>query len=248
MLNIKLEIEYDGTDFCGWQIQNRSQAKKASIQEVLEKALHKILQEKVRVIGSGRTDAGVHALGQIANFKTESKIPLKNIQRALNSILPSSVSIKNITSVKNSFHSCDSAKSKTYRYIILNRKTPSAFRNKFSWHIPYELDLKLMRSDARALVGRHNFKSFCASGSGAKTTVRTIKRLLVRRSSGILTIDIEADGFLYNMVRNIVGTLVEIGRGKIKKGSLCKILKAKNRTLAGPTAPARGLFLVRVEY
>ena len=270
--NIKLEIEYDGTNYAGWQIQNSRQSPVASrqsrtIQETIEGALQRILQEKVKLIGSGRTDAGVHALGQVANFKTNSSLPLANIQKALNSLLPEDISIKKINPVEEDFHSRYQAKSKIYRYIILNSDFPSVFLNKYAWHIPYKLNLKLMQSEARYLLGRHDFKSFCASASNVKTTVRTIKKISINTirytlyaiRSPLIAIDIEADGFLYNMVRNITGTLVDIGRGRFsrssgippragKKGSIKKILLAKDRRLAGSTAPAKGLFLSQVNY
>lgn len=254
MRNLRLEIEYDGTNYAGWQRQkgHRSQAaghKSKTIQETIEKTLRIILQEKVKVIASGRTDAGVHALAQAANFKTKSKLPLANIQKALNSLLPEDISIKDISKARKDFHSCYSAKSKTYRYVILNSSVKSAFLNKWTLQVPYKLNMRLMRQEARALLGRHDFRSFCASGSTAKTTTRTIQNISIKTPDyPLIIIDIEADGFLYNMVRNIAGTLFEIARGRFKKGSMKKILLAKDRKLAGPTAPARGLFLVKVNY
>lgn len=254
MRNLRLIIEYDGTNYAGWQIQKSPQPK--TIQETIEKALQKILQEKVKVIGSGRTDAGVHALAQAANFKTKSKLPPANIQKALNSLLPEDISIKAISEVKEDFHSCYSAKSKTYRYVILNSSVKSAFLNKWTLRVPYKLNMRLMRQEARALSGRHDFRSFCASGSTAKTTTRTIQNIAIKTIRypllcicyPLIIIDIEADGFLYNMARNIAGTLVELARGRYKGESIKKILRAKDRKLAGPTAPARGLFLVKVQY
>ena len=262
MRNIKLIIEYDGTNYAGWQIQKSPQSivhspQTKTIQETIEKVLEKILQEKVKVTGSGRTDSGVHALAQTANFRTSSPLPVSKIQKALNSLLPKDISIKEAEEADKDFHSRYSAKSKTYRYFILNSETRSAFLNKYAWHIPYRLNVSLMRKEAGALLGRHDFKSFCASGSSVKTTVRTIKKISVKEalspqlsalSSPAIIIEIEANGFLYNMVRNIVGTLVEIGRGKFPEGNLKKILLAKNRKQAGPTAPAQGLFLVEVKY
>ena len=259
MRNIKLEIEYEGTDFRGWQIQNSHRSSVAghrsrTIQETIEAVLAQILQEKVKAIASGRTDSGVHAFSQVVNFKTSAKFPLIKIKKALNSLLPEGISVKKISSALDSFHSCRSARYKTYRYIIANSESPQVFLRKFSWHIPYKLDVPLMRQEARVLSGRHDFKSFCASGSSAKTTVRTIKKISIKISrlpplgGNLILIDIKAGGFLYNMARNIVGTLVEIGRGRIKKRSLGKILHSKDRKKAGPTAPARGLFLAKVTY
>ncbi|MEK6567260.1 MAG: tRNA pseudouridine(38-40) synthase TruA [Candidatus Omnitrophota bacterium] len=261
MRNIKLIIEYDGTNYAGWQIQNSSQfaahsSQKKSIQETIEETLRKILQEKVKVIGSGRTDSGVHALAQTANFKTNSSLALKKIQKALNSLLPADISIKEVWEADKDFHSRYRAKSKIYRYFILNSEIRSAFLHKHAWYIPYQLDVRLMRKESKALVGRHNFNSFCASASGAKTRVRTIKNISITTIRyplyairyTLIAINIEADGFLYNMVRNIVGTLVEIGRGRFLAASMKKILQAQDRKKAGPTAPAQGLFLAEVKY
>lgn len=249
MPNIRLQIEYEGTNYAGWQIQNSRQSK--TIQETIEKVLENVLQEKVKVIGSGRTDAGVHALAQTANFKTNSRLSPAKIQKALNGLLPDDIRIKKANYADNDFHACYSARSKTYRYIILNSKVSSVFLKRSSWHIPYKLDIPLMRKEAKSLIGRHDFSSFCASGSSARTRVRTIKKISVKKSFNdfnLITIDIEADGFLYNMARNIAGTLVEIGRGRFSAGSMKKILTAKDRRAAGATAAARGLFLVKVRY
>jgi len=260
MRNLKLEIEYDGENYCGWQVQRRNKHKR-SIQEVLEKALQKILQEKIRIIASGRTDAGVHAQAQIANFKTNSKIPPKKLQKALNALLPDDIAITRAEEVNSDFHSRFCAKTKAYRYTILNRSYRCALLKDKVYFYPYPLDISLMRREAKYLLGRHDFKSFCASGSDAKDTVRTIKNVTVKKfpyqlsaisyqqtDCPVIVIDIEANGFLYNMVRNIVGTLIEIGRGKFPAGSLKKILLAKNRKLAGPTVPAGGLCLLKVKY
>jgi tRNA pseudouridine38-40 synthase len=237
-------------------VQNRDKSK-PSIQGTIEKALRKILREKIRVIGSGRTDAGVHALAQVANFYTNSKIPLAKLQYGLNSNLPEDVVVTAIERVRQDFHSQFSARSKVYRYTLLNRTYPSPLLRDRVYMVSYPLDLGLMRREAKCLLGEHDFASFCASGSNAKDTVRTIKRIAINKTCplplapcypALVTIDIEADGFLYNMVRNITGTLVEIGRGNFPKGSMKRILAAKNRRLAGPTAPACGLALVKVRY
>ena len=265
MPNIRLQIEYEGTNYAGWQAQNRGSGRVArdshsTIQETIEKVLEKILQEKVKVIGSGRTDAGVHALAQAANFKTNSRLTPAKIQKALNGLLPDDIRIKKAKDADNDFHACYSARSKTYRYVILNSKVSSVFLKRYSWHIPYKLDIPLMRKEAKSLTGRRDFSSFCASGSSARTRVRTIKKIIVKEadpaegwsayggSCPVIIIEIEADGFLYNMARNIAGTLVEIGRGRFSAGSMGKILTAKDRRAAGATAPARGLFLVKVRY
>lgn len=260
MRNIRLEIEYQGTDYCGWQVQNRNRDK-PSIQAILQKTLRNILQEEITVTGSGRTDAGVHAIAQVANFKTTTKLGPAGIQRALNSLLPPDIAITGVRETDAGFCSCRQAKAKIYRYIVLSGRGPSAFWERFSWYLPYRLDIGLMREEAKALLGRHDFSAFCASSAIAKGTVRTIKgiRIKKRRYTALfpdtkalgremVSIDIEADGFLYNMVRNIVGTLVDIGRQHLGKGALKKILVSRDRRRAGQKAPACGLFLLKVKY
>jgi len=246
MRNLRLEIEYDGTNYAGWQVQ--APQKKKSIQEVLEKTLRKILQEKVYTIVSGRTDAGVHALSQVVNFKTHSDIRPDKLRIALNGLLPEDISISKVEDVDLNFHSRFDAKSKIYRYTILNRLHPCALSRNTVYFYPYPLDLNLMRREARNLVGRHDFKSFQAADKKERSSVRTIKKLKITRVGDFIYFDIEANGFLYNMIRNIVGTLIEIGRGRFPQGSLKKILSAKNRKLAGPTVPAKGLCLIKVKY
>lgn len=244
MRNIKFIIEYDGTNYAGWQIQKNAK----SIQGTLESALKRIIGEKVRLISCGRTDSGVHAIGHVVNFKTKSKIPLSNLQRGLNSILPRDIVIKEVKEVALNFNSRFDAKSKVYRYTILNRSYPQALCRNYFYYIPYKLDLDMVKREAKCLVGRHDFKSFQAADKKERSSIRTIKKLEVKRKKDVIEVEIEADGFLYNMVRNIVGTLIEIGRGRFKAGSMKKILKAKNRDLAGPTAPAKGLCLAEVKY
>lgn len=246
MRNIRLEIEYDGTNYCGWQTQKR--VSKPNIQETIEKSLQKILQEKIKIIASGRTDAGVHAQGQIANFKTNSSMPLWKLSKALNAVLPEDIVTTKLDEVGLDFHSRFAAKSKVYRYTILNRKHPTAILKDRVYFYPYPLDVRLMQKESKILLGRHDFKSFQASGSRERNTVRRIKKLKITKSKDLIFVDIEADGFLYNMVRNIVGTLIEIGRGRFRGVSLKKILLSKDRRLAGPTVPARGLCLVEVKY
>ncbi len=244
MRNIRLVIEYDGTNYAGWQIQKNAK----SIQATLEAALKRILNEKAKLISCGRTDSGVHAKGHVANFKTNSKIPLVNIERGLNSVLPKDIVIKEAKEVPSDFNSRFDAKSKVYRYTILNRPHPAALCRYYFYHIPYKLNLKKMRREAKVLLGRHDFKSFQAADKKERSSVRTIKKLTVKKKGDFIEIEMGADGFLYNMARNIVGTLIEIGRGRFKPGSMKKILKAKDRNLAGRTAPAKGLCLVEVKY
>jgi tRNA pseudouridine38-40 synthase len=244
MRNIKLVIEYDGTHFSGWQIQ----LKRRTVQEVLEKALKQILQEKIRVIGSGRTDSGVHALGQVANFHTASKMPVAGIQRALNAILPDDIVIHKAEEASPGFHSRFKAKSKIYRYVILNRPHRSTRDNRFAYFYPWKLDVGLMRREAGYLLGKKDFKSFQAADKKHRASRRHLKNISIRRQGDFIYIDIESGGFLYKMCRNIVGTLIEIGRGKLEKGSIKDILKRKNRKIAGPTALAQGLTLLEVKY
>ncbi|MFC1510638.1 tRNA pseudouridine(38-40) synthase TruA [Candidatus Omnitrophota bacterium] len=251
MQNIKLTIEYDGTRFQGWQSQNKGQR---TVQDEIEGALKKICKEKIRLIGSGRTDSGVHALAQVANFKTKSKRPAKEYINALNGNLPKDISIINAESVPLSFHAQYTAKKKTYRYSILYRPTRSALQHRFSFHISTQLNVALMRKEAKTLIGRKDFASFQTSDPVRKragkqeNTIRHITALNIKKHGDVIAIDITANGFLYKMVRNIVGTLLEIGSGKKPKGSMQTILKNKNRTMAGQTAKACGLMLLKVIY
>lgn len=251
MRNIRLELEYDGTAYCGWQTQGHrrvARQRKPSIQETLERALARVLGEKIKVFASGRTDAGVHALMQVANFRTDSVIPLEGLRCALNSLLPPDIVVARAKEERPGFHSRFSARSKVYRYTILNRRFPSALLRNTAYFCPYPLDVPLMRREAKALVGRHDFRSFEASGKKGRSSVRRIKRLAISRRGDLLHIDIEADGFLHSMARSICGTLIDIGRGRLAAGSMKKILMARSRAAAGPTAPARGLCLMRVKY
>jgi len=245
MFNLKLEIEYDGTRYYGWQVQNGT---KATIQYVLEQALKKILQEEISLIVAGRTDSGVHALSQVANFKTSSKMPLERLRWGLNCLLPEDIKVSRIKKVATQFNSRFCAKSKVYRYTILNRKYSSALLANRVYFFHYPLDISLMRKEAKVLLGRHNFKSFQATDTRQRNPLRTIKRIKITRNNDLLHIDIEADSFLYNMVRNIAGTLLEIGRGRFPKGSMVRILESHARKSAGPTLPAKGLCLIKVRY
>lgn len=264
MRNIRLEIEYDGTNYYGWQIQRHKVPVKKSpqsfgetksqrhrfktIQETIENVLQKILQEKIKLICSGRTDTGVHAKAQVANFKTKSPVALDKLHLGLNALLPEDISVKKVRVAPDDFHSRFGVKSKIYRYIIFNNPHRSALSRNFVHCCRYPLDLKRMRCEAKSLLGRHNFRSFCASAGLAKNPVKTIKNITIKKLKDLIYIDIEADGFLYNMARNIVGTLIDVGRGRFAKHSCRKILLSKNRRLAGPTAPAKGLYLFKVKY
>jgi len=262
MRNIKLTIEYDGTHFNGWQTQTAREKRgrkttsknRRTVQEEIEKVLKKIFKKNLKLIGSGRTDSGVHALGQAANFKTNSPMPVQEIQSALNANLPDDISIVGVKEVASDFHAQYSVKSKIYRYTILNRQARCAQQRNFCLFYPYKLNMTAMRREAKSLVGRKDFKSFTASDpakrkSGKKeNTIRTIKRLTVSKKGDFITIDIEADGFLYKMVRNITGTLLEVGRGKLPRESMQKILSEKSRHAAGNTAKPKGLALLEVRY
>lgn len=245
MRNIKLTIEYDGTNYFGWQIQPKGE----TIQGVIEERLKKITSEHVHLIGAGRTDSGVHALGQVANFKTNSNIDIFSLKRALNSLLPEDIVIKKVEEVDLGFNARKHAKTKVYEYRILNRETPSVFLRRFTWHIPYKLNLGEIKKATEILIGEHDFSSFRSSGSTAKNSIRKIFRAEWKRSrDGLVLFEIEANGFLKQMVRSIVGTLIEVGRGKIDVETFKKILESKDRRKAGPTAPANALILKEVKY
>jgi len=253
MRNFKLKIEYDGTRYYGWQVQNGAKARRSyrssrTIQHILESKLKKILQQDIGLIVAGRTDSGVHACAQVANFKSPSRMPLARMQWALNGLLPEDIKITGINYAPFDFNSRFSAKSKTYRYTVLNRKYSSALLHNRVYFFHYPLDIKLMRKEAAHLLGKHNFKAFQASDTRERNPLKDIKSVKIRKVRELLYIDIEADGFLYNMVRNIVGTLLEIGRGRFAEGSMRKIIASKNRALAGPTVPAKGLCLLKVRY
>jgi tRNA pseudouridine38-40 synthase len=258
MRNLCLHIAYDGTEFYGWQRQKQ----RPTVQECLEAALEKLLGAKVALTGSGRTDAGVHALGQVANFRTTSSIPAKNLQQALNDLLPDTIKITEAGDVGASFHARLCARAKTYRYRILQAPVSVPFVSRFVYHYPYPLDRERMRRAAKYVEGEHDFTSFAAAaargvaaGGGERaasrnSAIRRIfrSRFLWRPRTSVLVYEISGTGFLHHMVRNIVGTFIEVGRGKLAPEDVPRILGARDRRLAGPTAPACGLCLVRVEY
>lgn len=245
MRNIKLTIEYDGTDFHGWQIQPGLR----TIQGVIKERIAQITQGEVNLIGAGRTDAGVHALGQVANFQTESFIELIALQRGLNSLLAPDIVIKDVEEVGEDFHARFSARSKRYEYHILNRSYPSALLRAYAWFIPHQLDLAVMERCGRLLIGSHDFSSFRASGDESRHSVREVIRLEIERRQGdLIVIVIAANAFLREMVRSIVGTLVDVGKGKTSLEEFEEIFGARDRRQAGMTAPAQGLFLVEVKY
>ncbi len=244
MRNIRLVIEYDGKDFNGWQ----KQTNKLNIQGEIERAIEVVTGESVDLIASGRTDAGVNALGQVANFKIEKDIPIEKIPYALNSQLKKSIRIQSAEEVDERFHSRYSCKRKTYRYVINNSEQGSAIYRNMEYHFPAKLDDNKMNEAIQYLIGEHDFKSFKASGTSSKSSVRTIYDARVKREGNLVIIELTGNGFLYNMVRIISGTLVDVGIGKTKPEDLKSILEAKDRLEAGKTLPATGLVLVKVLY
>jgi len=243
--NIRLLLEYDGSRYHGWQRQRRE----LSIQQVLEEALERLTGEEVRLIGSGRTDAGVHALGQVANFRTRSGIPLKAFREGLNSLLPWDIAVLEAQEAPPEFHARKSARAKTYEYRILNRLVRSPLHHHYGWWLSGPLDLKAMEQAAASLPGEHDFSAFRASGSGNLNPVRQVLAACWQtHPGGWLRFTISATGFLRGMVRSLVGTMVEIGKGKDKPEKLAELLRNGDRRLAGPTAPPQGLFLVAVVY
>ena len=242
--NIKLIICYDGTNYHGWQIQNDV----VTVQQKVTEAIEKLCRCSVRLIGASRTDAGVHALGQVANFRIDTPIPAANFAKALTEILPDDIAISEATDVPESFDAISDAKGKLYRYTIFTSKVRPVMSIRQCWHYPGDLDWELMERGAKLLVGKKDFKSFAAAADKRQSSVRTITHCGVINDFPWIYIDVEADGFLYNMVRNIVGTLVEIGRGRWKPEKITEILQAKDRCAAGPIAPAAGLCLMRIDY
>ena len=244
MRNIMIKIEYDGTNYSGWQMQSNA----ITIQEEIVKAIKKLTNENTLVNGSGRTDAKVHAREQVANFHIKSTIPAKQITRGLNHFLPPDIAIIGTEDVEEEFHARYWAKGKIYSYHIYNHLQRSALLRNYSYHIPGQLDLKNMGKAAGLLIGTHDFKGFMNSGSKVKDTIRTIHDIKIRKVENDLVLTFEGNGFLYNMVRIMVGTLVEISMGRREIDSLEEILTMGDRNKAGHTAPPQGLFLDRVIY
>lgn len=253
--NIKIMIEYDGSKYSGWQRLGKTAVdavsksiKKSSIQSVLEYNLSRLLDEDIKLIGSGRTDASVHALGQVANFYSYTKLPLKELLIGINRLLPEDIAVLDIEEVDLNFHSRYSAKAKTYEYRIYMGETQSVFLRKYTYHEQNELDIVNMKKAASYLVGTHDFKSFSTERKDGKSTVRTINDIYFHINGSVLTIGITGNGFLYNMVRIIIGTLMEIGEGNRGADDMLDILKSKDRQKAGFTVSGHGLFLYRVWY
>jgi tRNA pseudouridine38-40 synthase len=242
--NISLVVEYDGTNYHGWQCQPKG----VTVEETLKGAIERILDHPVKMYSAGRTDAGVHALGQVVNFVTEKRIDLTSLVRGLNSMLPDDIRVGSAMERDLSFHARYSAKSKIYVYTIHNAPRHSPFSVRYSWHVPYGLDSALMNRCVRSLVGRHDFASFKKKKEPYRSCEREILTAGVKRRGSFVHIVIEATGFLRYMVRNIVGTLVLLGEGKIAPEEFGRIVEARDRDRAGPTAPPQGLLLRRIKY
>jgi len=242
--NIKLTIHYDGSSYHGWQAQPGL----PTIQEELTGAIARLTGKQVIVNGASRTDAGVSALGQVANIKIDTPIPTENLAKALTEILPDDIAVAEAADVSDDFDAISLVKSKLYRYTVYTGPTPPVLQIRHCWHLPVKLDVAGINKAARLLVGTNDFKSFASAADRRQSSVRTITNCRVKADGEWIYIDVEADGFLYNMVRNIVGTLVEIGRGRWKPEKISEILEAKDRIAAGPIAPAAGLCLMRIDY
>ncbi|MFZ5942563.1 MAG: tRNA pseudouridine(38-40) synthase TruA [Bacillota bacterium] len=246
MRNLKAVIEYDGTNYHGFQVQQNKEL--ATIQGTLESCLMRVLKEPVKITGAGRTDAGVHAEGQVINFFTESKIPLERFPLAINCKLPSDIAIKSIEEVEKSFHAQYAAKGKYYIYRIYNNRIPSVFYRNYAYFVPYEIDKKLIKKGCQMFIGTHNFKGFASSGTTVKNFERTIFSCDFVPQGELWEFHIQGNGFLYNMVRIIVGTLLELGKGKRDLESIKEVFLTQKRVLAGQTAPPHGLCLKKVFY
>jgi tRNA pseudouridine38-40 synthase len=248
MRTLKVTLAYDGTRYFGWQVQNQE----PTLQSTIEAAFKTVTGTAVRVTASGRTDAGVHALGQVLSVRVDSQLSDDDLARAIQANTPHDIFIHQVKTVHDTFHAIREARRKRYRYVIQHGRSLDIFDRLYAWHIYWALDVPAMRQAASHFLGENDFASFQASGSDRKTTVRTIYDLTMQsrneRGAEKLDIEIEADGFLYNMVRNMVGTLVEVGRAKRAPDSIPEVIAARNRIACGPTAPAHGLFLLHVEY
>lgn len=244
MIRVKLIVAYDGTNYCGWQIQDNG----ITIEEVLNRELSRLLQEDIKIIGASRTDSGVHALGNVAVFDTETRIPAEKISFALNQRLPDDIRITNSCQVPNDFHPrfCDTIK--TYEYKIWNDRFPNPLVRLYSKFVYFNIDIERMERAAAYLVGEHDFKSFCSPRTQVENTVRTVTEISFSKEGNMITMRIRGTGFLYNMVRIIMGTLLKCGMGMYEPEHVREILEARDRAKAGPKAEACGLTLVGIEY
>ena len=244
MKRVMLVVAYDGTNYCGWQIQ----ANGITVQEELNRCLSKLLKEPIQTVGASRTDAGVHALGNVAVFDTAARMPAEKISYALNTYLPEDIRIQYSAEVAADFHPRYCESEKTYEYRILNRRFPLPTQRLYTYFYHYKLDVEKMREGASFLVGRHDFASFCGTGAQVKSTVRTVTGIEVWKDGDMITIRVSGEGFLYNMVRIIAGTLIQVGNGQYPPERVRDILNACDRAAAGPTAPAHGLTLMGIEF
>ena len=243
-MRVKLIIEYDGTAYAGWQHQKNG----TSVQEALEEAFASASGERARIYGAGRTDAGVHANAQVAHLDTQCKIPANKLSFAMNMLLPADIRVKDSSEAAQDFHAQYSATGKTYRYTFYNDKHASAILRATTAHVPGKIDITAMKIAAEYIRGTHDFASFCAAGSYVKSTVRTIYRLEVSSDHPLITIDVTGNGFLYNMVRIIAGTLIDVGKNKVSPEHVKEVIAGRDRTSASATAPARGLTMMKVYY
>lgn len=245
MRTFKMLLEYDGTAYCGWQRQKNG----ISIQQILEEAVRRIIHEDVSIIASGRTDAGVHAVNQVASLKVASALPVNKIFLGINSVLPADIVLKDLQEGAPDFNALKDAKGKVYLYRIRNQRLRPVLGRQYYWFIRFPLDIERMMSAAAYLTGRHDFSCFCATGCDIKDRVRTLSPIVIdERGHGMLEITVESSGFLRHMVRNIVGTLVDVGRGKLSPDDMPDIIASRDRKKAGLAAPACGLFLKEVKY
>lgn len=249
MRNIKLVIEYEGTGYAGWQEQRVKKGDPVpTVQACVKGAIEKVVGETVVLYGASRTDSGVHALGQVANFKTTSELPAEEFVPAINYYLSPDIVVRSAVEVPEDFHAQYSARSKTYSYTVLNDRVPCAINRNLSYRYPWPLDVERMKEASRYLLGSHDFTAFSVESSDKKNGVRTIKSFDIARQDRYTRIVVGADGFLHKMIRGIVGTLLLVGRGKLGVDEFRRILESKDRRLAGPTAPAKGLMLLKVNY
>lgn len=244
MKNYLFKIMYDGSNYHGWQVQNNA----VTVQEKIQDAIEKILSVRENIVGCSRTDSGVHANMFCFNMRTEKEIDTLKILRSLNAVLPQDISVFSCEEVDIDFHARYNCKSKQYKYLIWNEKNRNPFYLNKALHYPNEIDVELLNREAKAFLGTHDFSAFCAADSSVEDKIRTIKSIGFERNGNLIEFSIEADGFLYNMVRIIVGTLLDVNSGKIQQGKIIEIIESKDRTLAGKTADACGLYLDKVNY
>ncbi len=244
MARYKLIVAYDGTNYNGFARQPNG----TTIVETLEEAVEKIVQHKVYILGAGRTDTGVHAKGQCCVFDSDTKVPVERLAKAINSKLPMDIAVQSVEKVSDDFHPRFGAKRKTYRYQIMNSKQRDPFLYKYALAYPYAIDLEKMKAAAEKMIGTHDFKCFCAAKTDVKDTVRTIYDIQIYQQDDLISVDICGNGFLYNMVRIIIGTLLKVNEGKLSADDITRIIESKDRNLAGPTAPPQGLTMLKIIY